>query len=227
VFIPETKPQDPSNTRLLILDSHGSHTTDEFIWECFNENIFMIFMPPHSSHVLQPLDLGVFSALNRARAGASRQIVATRPTTPEPIAKPITGQIRTPTSRHDSLELQKVIHNSPGTRLAFQKMAKVLDMKDIELMLGREKICGLELQLEQLRATKRRKTVTKDPNERFVNIQQIMKAREESKASLEPEEVLEQVVESEEQEQVILRRSGRTRIPTKRALEADDEYEVL
>ena len=106
-------------------------------------------------------------------------------------------------------------------------MAKVLDMKDIELMLGREKICGLELQLEQLRATKRRKTVTKDPNERFVNIQQIMKAREERKASLEPEEVLEQVVESEEQEQVILRRSGRTRIPTKRALEADDEYEVL
>ncbi len=66
MFIPETAPEDPSETRLLIVDGHGSHTTDEFMWTCFQENIFLLFLPTHSSHVLQPLDIGVFSALKTA-----------------------------------------------------------------------------------------------------------------------------------------------------------------
>jgi len=66
IFLDETEPKDPSESRLLIVDGHGSHATDEFMYNCFRENIFMIFLPPHSSHVLQPLDLGVFSALKRA-----------------------------------------------------------------------------------------------------------------------------------------------------------------
>ena len=66
VFIPETKPLDASEPRLLIVDGHGSHTTDDFMWNCFQENIFLLFLPAHSSHVLQPLDIGVFSALKTA-----------------------------------------------------------------------------------------------------------------------------------------------------------------
>lgn len=63
VFIPRTQPQDHSQKRLLILDGHDSHTTTEFMWECYKNNIHLLFLPPHTSHVLQPLDLSVFSPL--------------------------------------------------------------------------------------------------------------------------------------------------------------------
>jgi hypothetical protein len=36
------------------------------MWECFKNNIHLLFLPPHTSHVLQPLDLLVFSPLKGA-----------------------------------------------------------------------------------------------------------------------------------------------------------------
>jgi 4-hydroxybenzoate polyprenyltransferase len=63
VFIPRTQPSDPSQSRLLILDGHDSHTTDDFMWACYKNNIQLLFLPPHTSHVLQPLDLSIFSPL--------------------------------------------------------------------------------------------------------------------------------------------------------------------
>jgi len=62
-FIPYTQPEDPSQPRLLILDSHDSHKTEEFMWTCLYNNIQLLFLPPHTSHVLQPLDISVFSPL--------------------------------------------------------------------------------------------------------------------------------------------------------------------
>lgn len=52
--------------RLLILDGHGSHTTPEFDRFCSENSIIILCMPPHSSHLLQPLDIGCFSPLKRA-----------------------------------------------------------------------------------------------------------------------------------------------------------------
>ena len=49
--------------RLLILDGHRSHETTEFMYSCFQNNVYLLFLPPHTSHVLQPLDLSVFSSL--------------------------------------------------------------------------------------------------------------------------------------------------------------------
>jgi 4-hydroxybenzoate polyprenyltransferase len=66
IFIPQTQPDDPSEYRLLILDGHGSHTSDDFMWLCFQHRIRIVYLPPHCSHVLQPLDLGVFSSLKTA-----------------------------------------------------------------------------------------------------------------------------------------------------------------
>ncbi|KAL2130364.1 hypothetical protein VTI74DRAFT_6546 [Chaetomium olivicolor] len=63
IFIPSTTPQDPKEARLLILDGHQSHESDDFIWLCFSNNIFVLYLPPHCSHVLQPADLSVFSPL--------------------------------------------------------------------------------------------------------------------------------------------------------------------
>lgn len=71
VFIPHTKPADPNEPRLLIIDGHGSHTTDDFLYICFKNHIYLLFLPPHTSHVLQPLDLAVFSSL---KSGYRNQI---------------------------------------------------------------------------------------------------------------------------------------------------------
>ncbi|KAF7920907.1 hypothetical protein EAE99_007759 [Botrytis elliptica] len=65
VFIPQTAPSDPKEARLLVLDGHGSHETIQFMFECFKNNIHLLFLPPHTSHVLQPLDLSIFSSLKR------------------------------------------------------------------------------------------------------------------------------------------------------------------
>ena len=64
VFIPQTKPRDRS-ARLLILDGHGSHETTDFLWRCLEHDIYLLFLPAHTSHVLQPLDLTIFSSLKR------------------------------------------------------------------------------------------------------------------------------------------------------------------
>ena len=66
VFLPLTKPADAEERRLLVVDGHGSHTTTDFMWNCYINNVHILFLPPHSSHVLQPLDLSVFSPLKRA-----------------------------------------------------------------------------------------------------------------------------------------------------------------
>jgi hypothetical protein len=66
VFIPSTMPDDPKELRLLILDGHGSHMTEDFLFECYINNIFVLFLPAHASHVLQPLDVALFGPLKQA-----------------------------------------------------------------------------------------------------------------------------------------------------------------
>ncbi|RYP61877.1 hypothetical protein DL771_009966 [Monosporascus sp. 5C6A] len=65
VFIPNTKPKDPDEWRLLVIDGHNSHTTEDFIWMCLQNKIYVIFLPAHASHVFQPFDVGVFATLKR------------------------------------------------------------------------------------------------------------------------------------------------------------------
>ncbi|KZL84093.1 transposase [Colletotrichum incanum] len=66
VFLPQTAPSQPDQARLLVLDGHGSHTTTEFMWQCYINNVHLLFLPPHTSHVLQPLDQSVFSPVKAA-----------------------------------------------------------------------------------------------------------------------------------------------------------------
>jgi len=55
----------PSNNqfRLLILDGHESHIFLGFIRACEERRIVPICLPPHSTHLLQPLDVGCFGTL--------------------------------------------------------------------------------------------------------------------------------------------------------------------
>jgi hypothetical protein len=50
---------------MLILDGHGSYLTAEFDRTCTENNIIPVCMPPHSSHLLQPLDVSCFAVLKR------------------------------------------------------------------------------------------------------------------------------------------------------------------
>lgn len=52
--------------RLLILDGHESHHSMEFELYCKKHNIVTLCMPPHTSHLLQPLDIGCFGRLKQA-----------------------------------------------------------------------------------------------------------------------------------------------------------------
>jgi hypothetical protein len=57
-----TKDSVKGTHRMLLCDQFGSHLTYEFVKYCEDHNIILFFLPPHSSHLLQPLDVGVFSA---------------------------------------------------------------------------------------------------------------------------------------------------------------------
>jgi len=52
--------------RLLILDGHGSHITWEFVSFCKEKNIILFCLPSHSTHLLQPLDVGIFGPLQNS-----------------------------------------------------------------------------------------------------------------------------------------------------------------
>lgn len=66
LFEKHTRNRTIGKHRLLILDGHGSHATPDFDRFCTEHSIIPLYMPPHSSHLLQPLDVGCFSPLKRS-----------------------------------------------------------------------------------------------------------------------------------------------------------------
>jgi hypothetical protein len=52
--------------QLLIVDGYESYNLHEFYKYCEEEKIIVFYMPPHSSYLLQLLDVGCFSPLKRA-----------------------------------------------------------------------------------------------------------------------------------------------------------------
>jgi hypothetical protein len=61
-----TAPRTKGKYRLLILDGHESHHSTAFELYCQDHSIITLCMPPHSSHYLQPLDVGCFGPLKQA-----------------------------------------------------------------------------------------------------------------------------------------------------------------
>lgn len=48
------------------MDGHSSHVNIRFINYCDEHGILLGILPPHSTHRLQPLDVGIFSPLSTA-----------------------------------------------------------------------------------------------------------------------------------------------------------------
>ena len=66
VFDPITQEKSQNRTRLLICDGHDNHISAKFVAHCIENNIYLFLLLPHSSHLLQSLDVDVFSPLKTA-----------------------------------------------------------------------------------------------------------------------------------------------------------------
>jgi hypothetical protein len=76
-FDPETRDKAAGEYRLLICDGHDSHITAEWIAHCIDNNILLMILPPHTSHLTQPLDVGVFGALKKKMAAEIEPLMRT------------------------------------------------------------------------------------------------------------------------------------------------------
>ena len=65
VFEPSTRPANGiEDHRILPLNKHSAHVENyDFINHPINHNIHLICLPSHATHVLQPLDVGIFGPL--------------------------------------------------------------------------------------------------------------------------------------------------------------------
>ena len=51
---------------MLSIDSHGSHVLLVFIEYCTQNQRVAFRLPPHTNHILQPLDVAIFGSLTNA-----------------------------------------------------------------------------------------------------------------------------------------------------------------
>jgi hypothetical protein len=61
-----TKARSVGAHQLLIIDSHKSHNLHKFYKYYKEEKIIVLYIPPHLSYLLQPLNVGCFSPLKQA-----------------------------------------------------------------------------------------------------------------------------------------------------------------
>lgn len=58
--------RSPDEYRLIICDGHDSHISAKMVNYCIQNHIDLLLLPPHSSHLMQPLDVAIFGPLKRA-----------------------------------------------------------------------------------------------------------------------------------------------------------------
>ena len=73
-----TKKRTIGQHRLLIIDGHESHNAFQFKQYCKEKKIITLCMPPHSSHLLQPLDVGCFGPLKKAYGRQAEELMRNR-----------------------------------------------------------------------------------------------------------------------------------------------------
>ncbi|KAM4058577.1 DDE superfamily endonuclease [Hirsutella rhossiliensis] len=74
---PRIIPKGERIHRLLVIDGFTGHTGLDFIQYCIKFDIIIIVLPPHSTHITQPLNVGVFQPLKHAQQKAIRKFVDT------------------------------------------------------------------------------------------------------------------------------------------------------
>ncbi|CEO61207.1 hypothetical protein PMG11_05506 [Penicillium brasilianum] len=141
LFIPSTNSRVRGRFRLLILDGHGSHLTPQFDRICAENDIIPLCMPAHSSHLLQPLDVGCFAVVKRAYGRFVSDLARTGynhidnfaasglvPVDAERVLSKLNISLRTPTppSSRPSSRSSQFTPKTPRTVVQLQKQASML-----------------------------------------------------------------------------------------------------
>ena len=66
LFLPAVPYLTETAPVLLFLDGHHSHISLELIRRARGNNILLLCLPPNTTHLLQPLDVGVFAPMKSA-----------------------------------------------------------------------------------------------------------------------------------------------------------------
>ena len=69
----------PSRPVLLIMDGHASHIAIEVIELAKRNDVHLLCLPAHTTHILQPLDVGVFKSFKLYYSKAVRRYLADNP----------------------------------------------------------------------------------------------------------------------------------------------------
>ena len=64
---------------LLIEDGHGSHITLDIVELARTNDIHLLCLPSHTSHILQPLDTGAFKSFKSGYSKACRKYIMVSP----------------------------------------------------------------------------------------------------------------------------------------------------
>jgi hypothetical protein len=63
-FDKQTRDSKKGKYRMLIMDGHGSHLTHDFVNYWWDHDIVPFILPAHTTHLLQPLDIGFFNLIS-------------------------------------------------------------------------------------------------------------------------------------------------------------------
>jgi hypothetical protein len=69
----------PTRPVLLIMDGHGTHMSIELIELARSNGIHLLCLPSHTTHILQPLDVGVFKSFKATFSKACSKYLAAHP----------------------------------------------------------------------------------------------------------------------------------------------------
>jgi hypothetical protein len=75
-FDAQTRDKAAGRYRVLLVDGHVSHYSLEFIQEARKRRIILLCYPSHMTHILQGLDVVIFSVLKRAWERARKEYEA-------------------------------------------------------------------------------------------------------------------------------------------------------
>ena len=65
-----------SKWRILVYDGHASHVTIGVIQFCIKHNIALLCLPPHTTYILQPLDIKLICAITNSILEGSQSKVS-------------------------------------------------------------------------------------------------------------------------------------------------------
>jgi DDE superfamily endonuclease len=73
---PSTKVKSNGRKYLLLYDGYNGHVSAQFVSVSIDYNIILFLLPPHSSYLLQPLDVGFFGPMKWTMASNFSRLYA-------------------------------------------------------------------------------------------------------------------------------------------------------